>query len=63
MPAFTCGITIRRSTTLRRVGVYFYYDTRLAQETLSLPAPLPARQAIFEAFEWYLQQGIIKPSS
>ena len=39
--------------TLRQAGYFFYYDTAKATHALSLPAPLPARQAIAEAYAWY----------
>jgi dihydroflavonol-4-reductase len=46
------------ASSLQRAGYYFYYDTRLAHQELALPEPLPVRQAITEALEWYRQRGI-----
>jgi len=44
---------------LRQAGRYFYYDTRKAREELGLPAPRTVREAIEDAYRWYLNQGMI----
>jgi dihydroflavonol-4-reductase len=44
---------------LRRAGFYFYFDTHKAKCDLGLPEPLPARQAIAEAYQWYRDHQMI----
>lgn len=44
---------------LRQAGRYFYYDTRKAREELGLATPPPVREAIEDAYRWYLNQGMI----
>ncbi len=44
---------------LRRAGYYFYFDTHKARSELALPEPLPTRQAIMEAYQWYLDHRMI----
>lgn len=48
-----------KGEALRRTGYYFYYDTRKARHELGLKDARPVRQAVAEAFAWYLQQGMI----
>jgi dihydroflavonol-4-reductase len=43
---------------LRKAGYYFYYDTLKARMELRLPPPLPVRQAIAEAYQWYKENDI-----
>jgi dihydroflavonol-4-reductase len=41
---------------------YLYCDIHPAREALGLGEPLSFRQAAQDAYEWYLQEGIIKPT-
>ncbi|HEY46242.1 MAG TPA: NAD-dependent epimerase/dehydratase family protein [Anaerolineae bacterium] len=47
------------SSQLRRSCQYLYCDTSKAQKELELPQPLPFRQAAQDAYDWYLEQGMI----
>jgi len=47
------------SSQLRRSRHYLYCDTSKAQKELELPQPLPFRQAAQDAYDWYLEQGMI----
>ncbi|HEX7973514.1 MAG TPA: NAD-dependent epimerase/dehydratase family protein [Anaerolineales bacterium] len=44
---------------LRKAGHYFYYDTLKARVELGLAHPLPARQAISDAYRWYEAKGLL----
>jgi dihydroflavonol-4-reductase len=44
---------------LHRAGYFFHYQIQKARSELGLPAPIPARQAIQEAYEWYNQHQFI----
>ena len=37
-------------------GHYFYYDIGKSQRELGLPAPVPARQALLDAYDWFKRQ-------
>jgi dihydroflavonol-4-reductase len=43
-------------------GNYFYYDTRKAQVELGLSSPRPVRDAVQEAYDWFLHVGAIRRS-
>jgi hypothetical protein len=43
-------------------GNFFYYDTRKAHVELGLPPPRPVRDAVQEAYDWFLQVGAIRRS-
>ncbi|HEY42441.1 MAG TPA: NAD-dependent epimerase/dehydratase family protein [Anaerolineae bacterium] len=47
------------STQLRLSRHHLYYDTSKAQQELDLPEPLPFRQAAQEAYDWYMEQGML----
>jgi dihydroflavonol-4-reductase len=38
---------------------YLYCDSSKAQEELGLSEPIPFRQAVEEAYAWYLEEGVI----
>lgn len=44
---------------LHRIGYYFYYDTTKSRMALDLGDPMPARQAVAEAYAWYHDHGVI----
>lgn len=46
---------------LNLAGHYFYYDGRKAQRELRLEAPLPARRALKDAYDWFVSEGVIRP--
>jgi len=46
---------------LNLAGDYFYYDGRKAQRELRLEAPLSAQRAIKDAYDWFVQEGTLKP--
>jgi len=48
---------------LNLAGRYFYYNGCRAFEALRLPPPLPARQALQDAYEWFVQTGAIPSRS
>ena len=45
--------------TLRQAGRYFYYDNRKALSELKLAPPLPVKEALQEAYQWFIQVGAI----
>ena len=47
------------SSQLRLSRHYLYCDTSKAQKDLELPQLLPFRQAAQDAYDWYLEQGMI----
>ena len=47
------------SSQLRRSRYFTYCDTSKAQKELELPQPLTFRQAAQDAYDWYLEQGMI----
>jgi dihydroflavonol-4-reductase len=47
------------STHLRLSRHYLYCDTSKAQQELDLPEPRSFRQAAQEAYDWYLEQGML----
>lgn len=44
-------------TLMRLAGRFFYYDSRKAQVTLGLQPPVPAREAIQDAYNWFKEAG------
>jgi dihydroflavonol-4-reductase len=44
---------------LQQAGRFFYYDLHRSHRELGLPAPLPARHAIQEGYEWFVKYGVI----
>jgi dihydroflavonol-4-reductase len=48
---------------LNLAGYYFYYAIRKSQQQLGLPPPLPAEEAVGDAFEWFRKAGVILPLS
>ena len=46
-------------SALRRVGLFFYYDTTKARLELGLTNLRPVSQAIEEAIAWYAQRGVL----
>jgi dihydroflavonol-4-reductase len=44
---------------LRRLGIYFYYDTSKARRELGVEAPRTTRQAIEETYAWYMEEKAI----
>ena len=47
------------SSTLHRVGYYFYYDNQKSREELKLSTPLPVEKAIQDTYTWYRDHGIL----
>lgn len=47
------------TSTLRRVGYYFYYNNSKARQELEMPEFRTARQAVHDACLWYQAQGML----
>jgi dihydroflavonol-4-reductase len=47
-------------STARRTGYLFYYSIEKARTELGLSGLLPLRQAVEEAYAWYMKQDLIK---
>ena len=41
------------ASMLRRIGYFSYFDSQKSRRELGLPEPLPAREAIQDAIDWY----------
>ncbi len=50
------------SFPLQFAGCHFFYDTRKAQTRLSLSTPIPAVQAVRDAYNWFVDIGAIPTS-
>ena len=50
------------SFPLQFAGYHFFYDIRKAQTRLGMTTPIPAVQAVRDAFNWFVDMGALSPS-